>query len=204
MGGYGSGRRAWGNGKAEDCLAVDIRALKKGGHLRGWWKPVAWGLYSGGGHCIASVDLRIEEEAVHFEYRVRNRDGNLEHRHRVAAIERTPCRFGGTRPWFICPRAGCGRRVTTLYIADGEVGCRHCHELLYASQSESPAGRAMRRERRIRKKLGMGPNLTVPITAKPKGMHWRTFLQLRSEAYRYNAAGLADTLRFLKKCGRRV
>lgn len=152
----------------------------------------------------ADVDLCVLDQTVEFDYQMRNRDGTLERRHRVAAIERTPCRFGSTRTWFICPLPGCGRRVTTLYIDDGEVGCRHCQDFRYSSQSERAADRAMRRERRIRKKLRMGPNLTVPITAKPKGMHWRTFLRLRSEAYRYNAAGLADTLRFLKKCGRRV
>jgi hypothetical protein len=62
----------------------------------------------------------------------------------------------------------------------------------------------MRKERRIRAKLGMGPNLTVPITSKPKGMHWRTFQRLRSEAYRHSTAGLADMRRFLEKCRRRV
>jgi hypothetical protein len=74
--------------------------------------------------------------------------------------------------------------VTTLYIAGGEVGCRHCHVLPYTSQFESVADRAMRRERRIRKKLGAGVDLTKPITTKPKGMRWTTFWRLRSDAYR--------------------
>src|SRR5262249_43581798 len=147
--------------------------------------------------------LRIEEEAVHFEYRVRNRDGSVEQRHRVAAIERTPCRFGGMRAWFLCPLPDCRRRVTTLYVADGEVACRHCHDLRYASQSESAANRARRKERRIRKRLGMGSNLTIPIVTKPKFMHWRTFQRLRSESYRYQAVSLADMQYFIDKCKRR-
>jgi hypothetical protein len=164
--------------------------------------PVTWGLYSGAGNCIAQVDFVILGEAVEFDFDVRNGSGTLERRHRVAAIERMPYRFGGERLWFVCPR--CGRRVTTLYVADGEVVCRHCHGLRYASQAETIAGRAMRKERRIRKKLGMGPNLTLPITIKPKGMHWQTFVRLRSEAYRYNAVGIADMRRFLERCERRV
>src|SRR5829696_7809844 len=31
------------------------------------------------------------------------------------SLEWTPCNFGGERPWFLCPGAGCGRRVAVLY-----------------------------------------------------------------------------------------
>jgi hypothetical protein len=82
-----------------------------------------------------------------------------------------------------------------MYIADDEVGCRHCHDLRYASQSESAANRAMRKERRIRKKLGLGPNLTVPIITKPKFMHWKTFLRLRSAFSRATFYNLPAELR---------
>ena len=204
MGGYGSGRRGWPKRKAEDCLAVDIRALRKGGHLRRWGMPIAWGLYSATGNCIAHVDLCVLDQTVEFDYQVRNRDGTFERRHRVAAIERTPCRFGGTRTWFLCPLPECGRRVTTLYVADGEVGCRHCHDLRYTSQCESVADRAMRRERRIRKKLGAGGDLTRPIVTKPKGMHWTTYRRLRSEAYRHQTVSLAGMQLFIDKCRRKM
>ena len=62
----------------------------------------------------------------------------------------------------------------------------------------------MRKERRIRERLGMGPNLTIPITSKPKGMHWKTFHRLRSKAYRYQAINLADMRRFVQKWERMV
>ncbi len=40
----------------------------------------------------------------------------------------TPCRFGGERPWFLCPvdvsGAVRGRRVPRLYLDRGLFGCR--------------------------------------------------------------------------------
>src|SRR5215472_1990244 len=45
-------------------------------------------------------------------------------------IEWTPCNYGGTRPWFLCPRRGCGRRVAILYC-DSDFGCRTCRRLTY-------------------------------------------------------------------------
>jgi hypothetical protein len=54
-------------------------------------------------------------------------------------IERTPCHVGGSRPWFICPALGCGRRVAILY-GGGIFACRLCFQLAYASAREEAGG----------------------------------------------------------------
>ena len=41
----------------------------------------------------------------------------------------TPCNFGGERPWFICLRAGSGRKVAVLYGPGRYFLCRHCYDL---------------------------------------------------------------------------
>ena len=135
---------------------------------------------------MSSVGLVIGESHIWFIYQSRDRGSGAawQDNRRSADIERTPCTLGGTRPWFICPNSRCGRRVTTLYFDEGELGCRHCHRLLYASQSEGAADRARRRERKIRRRLGMGPNLFAPLAEKPKRMHWRTYFKLRDTALR--------------------
>lgn len=46
-------------------------------------------------------------------------------------IDRTPCQFGGTRPWFRCP--SCGRRSRFLYEMGSTYICRLCSRLTYAS-----------------------------------------------------------------------
>ncbi len=45
----------------------------------------------------------------------------------------TPCHFGGERDWFLCPGAGCGRRVAKLHHPPGATYflCRYCHGLTY-------------------------------------------------------------------------
>ena len=197
MGSYGSGRRSGYSRKIEDRLRIDIRELRKSGDLQRPGSSVTCGLYSGSGHLMSSVGLIIGERRVWFLYQTRDRHSGAalqENRH-SADIERMACRFGGTRPWFICPNSQCSRRVATIYLDDGELGCRHCHRLVYESQSETPADRARRRERKIRRKLGMGPNLFTPLADKPKSMHWRTYLKLRDTALRYGRISTDDLAR---------
>ena len=95
------------------------------------------------------------------------------------AIEWTPCRFGGERPWFVCSVAAngayCGREVTKLYGAGRLFACRHCYQLAYASQQEPARLRALKKSQKIRMRLGGSSNMLVDFPEKPKGMHWRTY-----------------------------
>ena len=95
----------------------------------------------------------------------------------------TPCHFGGSRPWFVCPGivngVPCGRRVGKLYGPGRYFLCRHCYRLAYQSQREQPHERALRRANSIRMRLGGEPGMLCPFPEKPKGMHWRTYERLR-------------------------
>ena len=56
-------------------------------------------------------------------------------------IVHVACRFGGSRPYFVCPGmvngVACGRRVAKLAVCIGALFlCRHCHRLGHASQGE--------------------------------------------------------------------
>lgn len=84
-------------------------------------------------------------------------------------IERVPCHFGGTRPYFLCP--SCARRCLYLYRPPGNwsFDCRRCLDLGYAVECE-PALYALVRERR-KLQARLGP----PHRSKPRGMHWRTY-----------------------------
>jgi hypothetical protein len=91
-------------------------------------------------------------------------------------LVRVPCRFGGTRPYFICPGSlneiACGRRVSKLYAAGRHFRCRHCHQLAYASQDEERWERRLRRanktrERVILERLGGAPGLAALCPPKP-------------------------------------
>jgi len=80
-------------------------------------------------------------------------------------VVQTACNYGGTRPWFQCPR--CTKRVAVLYLRSGRFMCRHCGGVVYASQADDAIGRAWRRQAKLEARL-------VDGWQRPKGMHRTT------------------------------
>jgi hypothetical protein len=111
-------------------------------------------------------------------------------------LDWTPCNYGGSRAWFICPARDCGRRVAILY-GDGPFACRQCRQLAYDSQQDSGWRRSIRQARAARMKLGGSASLAEPLPAKPKGMHQRTYSRLYIRAAGREQAFLAGTLTML-------
>ena len=52
-------------------------------------------------------------------------------------LDSTPCHFGNSRLWILCP--GCERRVRVIYRPPSRYRflCRYCHELTYESCNRS-------------------------------------------------------------------
>jgi hypothetical protein len=125
---------------------------------------------------------------------VRIGGGEWEDVEETVRIVRVPCRFGGARPYFICPGVvngiACGRRVTKLHGPSRYFLCRHCYRLAHASQSESRGDRARRRVNKIRQRLGGDIDIAAQFPRKPKGMWWQTYERLRKQAF--EAEMLAD------------
>lgn len=143
------------------------------GFVGGWeWKRH--------GERIADIRLLMEEARLVLTYRFRQRGEDWQDICQPVKIEWTACRFGGHRPWFICPAnvegRPCRRRVVHLYGADRYFCCRHCYRLSYPSQSEKPFDRLARRSRKLRDKIGgydFGVLDCPPL--RPQGMHRRTY-----------------------------
>jgi len=124
-----------GKNTVESCRAVDVLRWNKLGYLRlPRWFSWAW---TRDGEQVASINVQTQRHSVTLKYRSRS-SGEVEQH---VAIEWTPCRFGGERPWFVCSVAAngeyCGREVTKLYGAGRLFACRYCYRLAYASQQES-------------------------------------------------------------------
>ncbi|MCK5244774.1 MAG: hypothetical protein KAJ90_05840 [Desulfobacterales bacterium] len=115
-----------------------------------------------------------------LNYRHRPHGGEWEDVEQIISFDKTSCNYGGLRTWFLCPR--CWQRVVLLYGAGKYFFCRHCYNLTYGSQQESRPDRLMRKDRKIRARLGASNNLMEPILFKPKNMHQKTFDRLRREA----------------------
>jgi hypothetical protein len=155
---------------------LDINQLREKGCLRpGWSGACQWT----DGNKVCSINLSADSERLHLSYKVRVGDGRWEDMAEVIPIVHLPCRFGGNRPFFICPGPGdgndCGRRISKLYLSHRYFLCRHCNQLAYASQYEQPWQRALRRANKLKQRLGIDVGIAEPFPDKPKGMWARTY-----------------------------
>lgn len=169
MGGYGSGR--WGRRLGArllttQCLSVDVRLLAREGALvPGATFTLEYrqgralrGTVTPGMVTMGSVRIRLAW---------------------------TPCRFGGHRPWWLCPR--CGRRCAILYAAFGTLACRICLNLAYPTERMGPMERADARALAARRRLGI-EDLSAPLPRRcPPGMPKWVFRRLLASARRADA-----------------
>ncbi len=180
MGGFGSGN--WYRWNKRECIddhiSVDVRRWKREGFLtvgnRFGWQ------WTGNGEGSDSIRICVEHDGVVLIYRQRVRGGDWQDIEETVPLVYTDCIYGGRRAWFQCP--SCCRRAAKLYSQVPYFICRVCCDLPYQSQGESVSDRAMRKTRRIRRKLDASMSLMEPIWTKPKGMHWKTFERLKREA----------------------
>jgi hypothetical protein len=184
MGGWGSGRRWGGRDTTDDYRQLDVRWIERNGYLKnGHSGSLHW---TRRGETIATIDFRVRPDSVLLSYRQRNRgESDWESLEYPVRLERTPCHYGGTRSWFLCPAKGCGKRVAILY--GGRIfACRRCYGLAYSSQRESRSDRATDRAWGILKRLGCDKFMSVLDSdpPRPKGMHMRTYLRLHKR-YEY-------------------
>lgn len=167
MGSSASGNRRPSRFCTDQAVAIDVRALSKAGALR---TGVACELSIKGqgriAQCIVLDDLSFDlvaEDSSHPKFA------------RVQLV-RTPCHFGGSRPWALCPR--CERRVAIVYLSQGGLACRSCADLRYRSQRDTCIDRLVGRLARSRAKLGGNIPRAGARSVKPARMHWRTYAAL--------------------------
>ena len=181
MGGFGSGQYYRSKqATIEEHLRTNIGFFAKLGFLKpGVAGTLSW--HCGGEPC-GSVSVRGGSNKVTFSYTQTDYYGEKESIEQNIHIEYTPCHFGGSRPWFTCPR--CLRRAGVLVCSGRLFVCRKCCRLPYSCQMESKSDGASRRIRKIQKRLG-NPDWENVIDywfPKPKGMHWRTYNRIVARA----------------------
>jgi hypothetical protein len=209
MGGAGSGNWYRFDKKTTtgECHSVDVRYLHRNELLKlGGRFSLRW---SRGDRETGSIGGVVEgaqaPERVILTYRHRIGPGaEWEDVREPVPLSWTACNFGGERPWFICPGAGCGRRVAILYGPGRYFLCRLCYDLVYESQRDNAMYRALHRAQDIRRQLGGSANMTEPFPEKPKGMHWKTYERLWWEhhgAEMAQLAGMREWLDRMEKAG---
>jgi hypothetical protein len=204
MGGPGSGRwYRWQGSKTtvEGCRQIDVRDWHRRGLLQGW--GFTWSWHTCDGEREAWILVRVKPgRQVILMYRVRAGGGEWQDVEEPIALAWTPCRYGGQRPWFICPGVVhgrvCSRRVGILYGAGRYFLCRQCHDLVYESQREDLPTRLISKAQKIRRRLGGSASSMEPFPAKPNGMHWRTYSRLYLKVRTAERVGLHAMLAHLE------
>ena len=164
MGGYGSGCwRAAQYELAENCLSVTPRHALGAARAASPLLPAFIDLGLSGRHYAPDAVQRVR-------------------------LQSTPCRYGGVRWWFECPR--CGRRVGKLYLPPRAVAyrCRLCWDLRYRSQRLANWDR--RRWRADKLWARITPR-GEDRPRRPKWMHRTTYRRLWQAADDVDREGLA-------------
>lgn len=131
MGSMGSGRHPYANTPAvEEAPALDIRTITPALTAPPMALFITW---TNGNRMYCSVHT----DHLDLSYTVGHGDQARPYAYAVD-IDRTPCHYGGSRPWFICP--GCGRRRRLLHLHDYVFKCRTCHRLTYRTSRSSGRG----------------------------------------------------------------
>ena len=172
MGGYGSGRRST-KPKVEECGSIDANQLNREGCFKnGWNGTMAW---SRNGQKFSSIGMRATADYLHLGYSSKQYGSVIQ----PIRIERLPCRFGGSRAYFMCD---CGKRVVKLYGFGRLFLCRHCCGLFHYSKNEGFWDRSLRQRSKHKRRLSGDASLDAYEMPKPKGMWWRTYHRLQRAA----------------------
>lgn len=183
MGGLTSGRNQYATTPEDrDCLKLNVNEFADAFNSdRESGGTISWGDAE-----IAFAIFDEVPEQIRLKYTTTLDGETVEHNYTIR-ITRTKCNFGGTRPWWRCPR--CGDRVGTLYVPPKarKFCCRDCHDVAYtSSRASGNTDRTLRlRYNRIRKKLEADPahpnDISAGIPNRPKGMHEETYEELIEE-----------------------
>jgi hypothetical protein len=191
----------------DECHSVDVRYLHRHGLLKpGSRFSLRWSCAGREtGSIRGLVDSSRPPKSMTLLYRHRSGlAGEGEDVRERVPLKRTSCNFGGKRPWFLCPRMGCGRRVAVLYGPGRYFLCRHCYDLRYQSQREDKPHRALRRAQKIRERVGGSADMTEPFPQKPKRMHLKTYMRMCWEHHEAETKHLAGVGEWLDKYEKKV
>lgn len=176
MGGIGSGEK---NGvsktKTADHIRIDVLWMNR----RGFLTPKTRGslTWSQNDEEYSRIGYIVYEDSVRLVYNDRSNSVDMHIR-----LDWRNCRFGGKRPYLICPNLHCIKSVQHLYHGNPNFVCRHCLNLCYEVQNEPVRLRKLRKAGKLREKLGLSNGIAnEPPTGKPKGMHWKTYDRLGRE-----------------------
>jgi hypothetical protein len=154
--------------KAEYVQRIDVREWARRGYLKSG-SSFSWS-WTRGDEKTGSIGITVfSAHSLTLRYTF-TLNGEARGIADDVPLIRSQCAYGGSRPWFGCPR--CAGRVAVLYLRGGRFACRKCQRVAYASQSEDVLSRMWRKQAKLEKRLGK-------YWQRPKGMRLQTYEKLR-------------------------
>lgn len=173
MGSRGSagGRNVMRSGVVEDAWTLDARELQRRGVLEhGWSARVNLRHHSGR---TTLIEFECEHGRIQLAYNVRVAPDRCLNKLVSIELSRVPRHFGGGQTYLICP--SCAKRVALMYLADGNLVCRVCADLVHSSSREGAADRALRRSRKLWARVGDDQGFFSGVPVRPAHMRIRTY-----------------------------
>ena len=200
MGGFGSGGwNATGRVTTGQALPLDVNALNKiGALIPGTISKSTW---SHGDEPSGDIHVHANEDGINLIYKKRPNGGDWQDVNEHVSIVWEPCRYGGQRPFFLCPQ--CGKRILKLFGLN-RFFCRPCNSLTYSSQRERWSDRAMRKANKMRTKLGGSPGMANDIAPKPLHLHFKTYKRIINEIHEAETEAGEFTLALVKRLIKRT
>ena len=168
--------------------------------VSGWSGSWSW---RAGSRPVGSINIVGGRDYISLRYRSRVGAGDWESIVETVDIHWRRCRFGGERPFFICPAIRNGRACRHMTLKLHGAGryylCRRCCHLVYGSQGECRSDRAIRRLTKLRDRLGGYGGNDDPLPEKPKGMWRRTYDRLSRQAAPLEAASMERLERMMAR-----
>lgn len=122
----------------------------------------SWGAFAGYAGPLTFDDtepakLHVEHDAERDTFAVfyiwKGKDDEAGPIRSTVRLERRPCRFGGRRAYFICPR--CARRTLRLAVLAGGLCCGTCGRITWGSRRETETRRLVRKANKVARRLGL-------------------------------------------------
>ncbi|WP_281019927.1 hypothetical protein [Minwuia sp. IMCC3060] len=186
----------------EDSLTLDLglllrqESIRPLRHVRG---VLSWSSQRDG-EVLATIgyESSLPEQGCGW-LRLKYRHNDLPKEYAIQITTTVP-NYGGLRRWFVCPLSN--DRAAKLYLPPGGTvfGSRNAYGLAYRSQSQSLPDRIAEKAHSLRQKIGGEPGFHQPMSRKPKGMYWRTYMRMRDEISRLEDASMMAMAQSLGIC----
>jgi hypothetical protein len=146
----------------------------------------SWGAFAGYAGPITFDDtepakLHVEHDAERDTFAAfyvwKGKDDEAGPIRSTVRLERRPCRFGGTRAYFVCPR--CARRTLRLAVLAGGLCCGTCGRITWGSRRETETRRLVRKANKVALRLGLDYFGDHP--KRPPHMRAATYARIMAE-----------------------